>query len=339
MGKETKVVSYSTPAATSHPPKKLVSEGDVDASFVFYDRIEIGRHREGAEASGVLLIKDQTVSSRHCIITQEPDGRCYVRDTSRNGTRLDGRRLSPNLKTEVKVGQVLSVGMEQNLRLEGEHPTQPEAVQTGSIGTLGVSQPTSVTVVVADIRDYTVLVQRAPSSALQESVGRVFGRLEKAVVELGGTLKEYQGDALFAFWEEDATGSHAVGSHAVGACRAALNLHRLAQELAEDRSVWQVEDFPLRMDWALATGPVVITGYGDENALGLSMVGESVVLAFRIEKFADEATGSIVVCPVTRKMASKSFKFKNLGLRKAKGFDAPQRLYSLVSEKKRRGDS
>ena len=329
-----KITSYQAPPVTDRPAKRLVVDGgDDDAeSFTFFDRIEVGRFKEDRRASGVLLVKDPTISSRHCVITQEEDGRCFVRDASRNGTRLDGRRLSPNLKTELKIGQVVSVGRHLSLRLEGEHPARDNSVMESTTGTVGVSSPTMVTVLVGDIRSYTALVQRATSPALQESVGRVFQRLEKAVVELGGTLKEFQGDALFAFWEKSSKGDHAVD-----ACRAALVLHRLAIELAEDPAVWQVEDFPLRMDWALATGPVVISGYGSEGALGLSMVGESVVLAFRIEKFADDATGSIIACPVTREMASRSFKFKDLGSRQAKGFDKSHRLYSLVREKRRLG--
>lgn len=331
MSKEPEALSYSTPAATNHPEKRLVAVGGSDDgnSYTFFDRIEIGRFREDRMVPGVLLIKDQTVSSSHCTIIQELDGRCFVRDTSRNGTRLDGRRLSPNLKTEVKVGQVLSVGRDSGFRLEGERPVAVEANPQSTTGTMGLTNPTTVTVLVGDIRDYTVLVQQETSSAVQESVGRVFQRLEKAVVELGGTLKEFQGDAIFAFWEEGSKGNHAVD-----ACKAALELQKIAEELAEDSTVWQVEDHPLRMDWALATGPVVISGYGSEGALGLSMVGESVVLAFRIEKFADETTGSIIACPVTRKMASKSFKFKDLGSRQAKGFDSSHRLFSLVGEKR-----
>lgn len=332
MSDEMKITSYNAPPATDRPAKQLVVEGGGDdaQNFTFYDRIELGRFKEDRQAAGVLLVKDPTVSSRHCIITQEADGRCFVRDASRNGTRLDGRRLSPNLKTELKIGQVVSVGRHLSLRLEGEQPTQENSAVESTTGTVGVSNPTVVTVLVGDIRNYTALVQRVTSPALQDSVGRVFQRLEKEVVELGGTLKEFQGDALFAFWEEGS-----AGDHAVEACSAALVLHRLASELAEDPAVWQVEDFPLRMDWALATGPVVISGYGSEGALGLSMVGESVVLAFRIEKFADDATGSIIACPVTRKMASRFFKFKDLGSRQAKGFDKAHRLYSLVREKKR----
>jgi class 3 adenylate cyclase len=330
MNGDTQTASYRVPPATKHPAKTLVVADSLDrgASFTFFDQIEIGRYKEHREAPGLLLVKDPTVSSRHCVITQEPDGRCFVRDTSRNGTRLDGRRLSPNLKTELKIGQVLSIGKKLELRLEGEAPTWEPSKLVPEQGTVGVANSVPVTVLVGDIRDYTVLVQRASSSELQESVGRVFERLEQEVVELGGTLKEFQGDAIFAFWEAGSSTNHAVD-----ACAAALVLESLVGEIAEDDSIWRVEGFPLHMDWALATGLVTISGYGSEGALGLSMIGETVVLAFRIEKFADESTGPIIACPVTRTMACESFEFRNLGSKKSKGFDYSHELYSLVQEK------
>ena len=185
-----------------------------------------------------------------------------------------------------------------------------------------------VTVLVGDIRNYTTLVQHADPGSLQESVGRVFNGLEQTVVKLGGTLKEFQGDALFAFWEESS-----ARNYAEQACSAALELHRHATEIADDGAIWSVAGFPLRIDWALASGPVTIAGYGGDNALGLSMVGESVVLAFRIEKFADDATGAIIACPATRLMCADSFEFRDLGKKKAKGFEAPHRIYALVGER------
>lgn len=320
---------YRAPAPTSHRAKRLVPDQAPSGTegFVFYDRLEIGRFKEGREASGVLLVEEPTVSSRHCVITQDERGHCWVRDVSRNGTRLDGRRLSPNLRTEMKVGQVLTVADGASYRLAGDLPIDDSQERPIS-ETVGVSNPTLVTVLVGDIRDYTVLVQEAPSARLQESVGRVFGRLEREVVKLGGTLKEFQGDALFAFWEQTSGTDQAQE-----ACAAALELHRLAGELGRDPEVWSLEDHPLRLDWALATGPVVISGHGSDGALGLSMVGESVVLAFRIEKFADDVTGAIVACPQTREMARRKFRFRDLGTRTAKGFERPQRLYALTGRK------
>ena len=321
---------YTPPAPSNLPAKRLVTEGDTGSpsTFTFYDRIEIGREKRSDGAPGVLFVDDPTVSSRHCVITQDRDGRCYVRDQSRNGTRLEGRRLSPNLKTEIALGDRLSIGRFLTLILDGDGAESEVAdlsLEPSVSGTVGLSEMTVVTVLVGDIRDYTHLVQHTEPAQLQESVGRVFDRLEREVVSRGGTLKEFQGDAIFAFWEQGNNGCHAVQ-----ACSAALELEQIAQELARDHAVWNVAGHPLKMDFALATGPVNISGYGNEGALGLSMVGESVVLAFRIEKFANDHTGPIVVCPVTRQMADGHFVFKSLGTREAKGFDQSIEIYSLL---------
>ena len=64
------------------------------------------------------------------------------------------------------------------------------------------------------------------------------------------------------------------------------------------------------------------------------MVGESVVLAFRIEKFANKKTGPIIVCPITRNIADEKFKFRNLGRHQVKGFDEEHTLYALVKAKR-----
>ncbi len=322
---------YQPPEVLEYPGKWLVADGDhgPDGVFLFFDRIEIGRdHPTKPALPGKLLVDDSTVSSRHCVITQEPDGRCFIRDTSRNGTRVNGRRLTPNMSTEIEVGQVLTIGRSLQLRLDGK-PPDAHAFDGSITDTLGLGQTALVTVLVGDIRNYTTMVRMADGGALQASINRVFENLEREVESRGGTLKELQGDALFAFWERGPNGCHACA-----ACDAALHLQKIASQLAADPNVWSVPDFPLQMDFALATGMVTISGYGSDGALGLSMVGESVVLAYRIEKFADTKTGPIIACPITHEMAKQEFVFKDLGLRDAKGFDEPQQLYSLVKPKR-----
>lgn len=323
------LMSYHPPDVIDYPGKWLVAEGasGPEDVFLFFNRVEIGRFHEKRRLPGMLLVNDQTVSSRHCVITQEPDGRCFVRDMSRNGTRVDGRRLTPNLQTELELGQVLSIGRGLKLRLDGNPPAK-FSEESESSATQGIAERTLVTVLVGDIRNYTNLVRLVDTTELQESVNQVFSRLEAEVQELGGTLKEFQGDALFAFWEKEADESHAID-----ACRAALQLKKTVSRLGADPSVWRVAGHALNMDFALATGLVTISGYGNEGALSLSMVGESVVLAFRIEKYANKKTGPIIVCPITRKIVGDAFKFKDLGAHQPKGFDNEQNLYALVKEK------
>jgi pSer/pThr/pTyr-binding forkhead associated (FHA) protein len=66
----------------------------------------------------MLLVQDPLVSRRHCVLTRSPDGRCYVRDVSLNGTRLSGRRLVPNVETEIRPGGILTVAGSHHFMLD-----------------------------------------------------------------------------------------------------------------------------------------------------------------------------------------------------------------------------
>jgi class 3 adenylate cyclase len=302
-------------------------------------QLEIGRDEEGrASAPGLLLVRDPGISFRHCIVTQTPEGHCYVRDVSRNGTRLDGRRLVPNMEAEFRVGQTLDLGAGIQFVLQGEGAGGSALLATRG-RTETASKLTLATVLVGDIRDYTVLVRKAPTAELQRSVGRVFDLLTASVVEFGGTVKEFPGDAILAFWEGTFRGRMALS-----ACRAAIELDRLARRMAADPSIWALRDFPLRMDWALASGEVSIDAFGGATTIGLSMVGEPVVLACRLEKFATDQTGPVLTCPATRDMVARAtrelvangapapgetLEFVDLGVMQAKGFDNPDHVFAL----------
>lgn len=298
---------------------------DRERRFAFRHSLEIGRDEEGRKAvPGLLLIRDPVISRRHCILSRTPDGRCFVRDVSRNGVRLDGRRLVPNVETEIRPGQTLAVGTNHHFILDGDLGADTSTDNETEGGTIGAPGRTIATVLVGDIRDYTVLVRRVSPAALQRSVSRVFEILTAGVVQLGGTVKEYQGDAILAFWEGTLDGAQAIK-----ACGAALELDRIARRIAADSRVWQVRDFPLMLDWALATGPVLIDTFGGRRPQGLSLVGEPVVLAFRLEKLAGDHTGPILACAATQAMTGATFTFRDLGEMNAKGFDRADHVFAL----------
>lgn len=303
--------------------------------YAFSDRLEVRRDEgETSERPGVLFVGDATVSRSHCLFTYHEDGRCFVRDTSRNGTRVEGRRLVPNVDVELVPGQRVTLGQSCEFVVMFE---QSAAIAMEAGGTLSIPCPVVATILVGDIHEYTSLVRRAPSSELQQSVSRVFKVLTDAVTKSGGTVKEFQGDALVAFWE-----ARTLGEQGIAGCRAAIQADTLAQQLAHDRAVWLLDDFPLRIDWALASGPVLIDSFGHNQPAGLSMIGEAPVLAFRLEKFANEQTGRILTCRATRDMACHAFKFRDLGPMMAKGFDRPDHVFALegeLSQAERRGDT
>lgn len=318
---------YATAAAPDAALVHLVANaGTADAERVpFSSVLEIGRDELGREAHpGLLLVSDPWVSHRHCIIERSADGRWYIRDVSRNGTRVAGRRLVPNVESEICPGETFSIGS-HDFELDIQAAAAESVRQACACETDAAPTETIATVLVGDIRDYTVLVRRVSSTLLQRSVSRVFEILTSWIIERGGTIKEYPGDAVLAFWE-----GAPDGTQTSVACRAALELDRLARRVAADPTVWEVADFPLLMDWALATGPVLIHTFGGARPQGLSLVGEPVVLAFRLERLAGDDRGPILTCGRTRALAGTGFAFRDLGEVAPKGFDRRGHVYALL---------
>jgi adenylate cyclase len=299
------------------------------AEYPFLEQCVVGRKRGAStETEGRVRIADPAISGRHCVVRQGSDGKFFIRDESRNGTRVDGRRLVPNVEVEIFAGAKIEVARDHFLVLEVEAAAaaqQYDEEDTGATRAL-MNTVTEVTVLVGDIAGYTTLNQRYPAADVIQPVNRVFAELESVVNEYHGSIKEYQGDAMFAFWESDRADP---GWHTVQACHCALALQRRVAELGEDASIWTLKDrYPLSMEWALTTGEVIITALGGDRVLGMAMIGDCVNYAFRLEKLAGSETGKILVCQQTEAHARGQFAFRSLGVQEVKGRTAEE-VYAL----------
>jgi len=313
-----------------HPFALVADHATDEQRFPFTDRIEIGRYEPGAPAcEGRVLVADPTVSSVHCVIARGPEGRLFARDTSRNGTWIDDTRLIPNREQVIRPGQVLRVGAGTTLRLV-EDPAA-STVQTDSRrvtrGTVGLPTTQELALLVGDVRGYTSLLTSVPETELQAAVSGIFARLVTTIRSFGGQVKEYQGDSILAFWER-----RGDRSPAISACRAALALQRQVEDCASNGTSWPFPARPLRMDWAVTTGRVSVHVVGADRPEELSLVGEPVVLAYRLEKAANDQVGSLLACARTRAAAQDHFAFEDVGRLDLAGFDAPVHAFRLLGE-------
>jgi len=223
-------------------------------------------------------------------------------------------------KIEVQIGQSATIEVAQghSVILEiGEVGDEPwDGPATFGATQLDGPVETEVAVMVGDIAKYTVLSRQFPARDVAASVKGIFAELEPVITQFGGTLKEYQGDAIFAFWEFD---GKAPNQHAVQACRCALALRERVTVLAEDEDAWIFGgEFPLNMEWAIATGIVAITAVG-RRIPGLNMVGDAVNYVFRLEKLAGEQLGTILVSQSTEVRVRGAFDLRSIGMRSVEG--------------------
>ena len=285
----------------------------------FHHQIEIGR-MPGRDTSSeaYLPIDKPTVSRRHCVVRQSSLGQFFVRDVSANGTRVDGRRLLPKIEVPISQHATIEVAEGHSVILEIGEVAGEAWDGPATFGGTRVDGPaeTEVAVLVGDIARYTKLNRQFSAKDVAASVKRVFAELELVITEFRGTVKEYQGGAVFAFWEFD---GNAPDQHAVQACRCALALQERVTVLAEDEDAWMFRgQFPLNMEWAITTGIVAISPVGRERP-GLNMVGDVVNYAFRLEKLAGEQFGTILLSQSTEAMVRDAFDLRSIGEHSVEG--------------------
>ena len=298
--------------------------GTPDESTVrFSETLEVGRRRKNPRpVQGRLTFDDQRISRRHCVITRKFDGRWWILDLSRSGTWINNRRLVPNVEVELQSNIRIQVGDQVLLftALADPRASKPKGHQEDE-GTQASSGETEVTVLVGDIEGYASMTQTHDAEAVYSAVHGLFRALKERVVAHKGAIKEYQVDGLFSFWEDDLSRDHAKL-----ACRAALDLDAQVQQLAATPGYWPFDEYPLRVQWALATGDAVIRSMGSR----LAMVGDVVNYAFRLEKLAGSERGNILMCATTKARLGQRYQVACLGEIQVKGRKSAERVYRLI---------
>jgi adenylate cyclase len=143
-----------------------------------------------------------------------------------------------------------------------------------------------LTVLFSDIRNFTVISEKLTAEEVVEMLNSYFGKVCAAVLDEGGTIDKFIGDAIMVQFGAPV----AYADHADRALRTALRIQIVASEFAG----WMHERFPDRglPDFAVGvgvhTGPVVIGNIGSEQRTEYTAIGDTVNAASRIESVTKE---------------------------------------------------
>ncbi len=293
-------------------------------SILVQDRIYIGRTCTGVPVDRRILIAEPNVSRDHAVITFF-GGILTIKDTGRNGTRLNGVRITSSVEHPLKNTDVLEIGtltFHVASTPGHEHSFSGESA-TSETQTVALEE--YVTHLVADVRGFSTFSQHSHSSDVYEVMSEIFAFLSKAVHAHRGTVKDYAGDAIFAYWEH---GDKEASQQAVCACRAArkqlLDCNRLITSLSG-----QSDTGPLRIGWGISTGKVTLAHYGLRND-NVAVVGDSTNLAFRLSSLANKTlTSPIILCENTARLVTDTLSVTSVGHVHTKGRTGKEHVYSL----------
>jgi len=154
-----------------------------------------------------------------------------------------------------------------------------------------------LTVLFSDIRNFTVISEKLTAEEVVEMLNHYFGKVCAAVLDEGGTIDKFIGDAIMVQFGAPV----AYVDHADRALRTALRI----QAVAGDFAGWMHARFPDRglPDFAVGvgvhTGPVVIGNIGSEQRTEYTAIGDTVNAASRIESVTKELHCAILASDET----------------------------------------
>lgn len=183
-----------------------------------------------------------------------------------------------------------------------------------------------LTLYFADLAGFSGLAERLEPEALTELLNRYLSDMTEIILQEGGTLDKYEGDAIVAFWNAPLD----QPDHALRACRTALHCQRrIIERSVEYRSLGGSE---LRARIGIHSGEVVVGNMGSDARFNYSVLGDAVNLAARLEN-ANKAFGTqIMISQATWEKLPEPLPGREIGLLKVAGRNAAVRVYELSED-------
>ena len=195
-----------------------------------------------------------------------------------------------------------------------------ERLAAGEVG----QEELEVTVLFSDIRGFSTIAERLSAREIAEIVGRHLSAMAEIVVDHGGMIDKFQGDAVMAvFGAPDP-----LPDHAKRALDCAIAMQRRQAEL--NAQGWGTESVPtLDVGIGLNTGQVIAGAVGGGGRLEYTVIGDAVNVASRLQS---EAVGGEIVASASTIAACDDVSCEPMGARTVKGREEPVEVYRVLAD-------
>jgi class 3 adenylate cyclase len=179
------------------------------------------------------------------------------------------------------------------------------------------------TVMFADIRGFTALVESQPPEETIELLNEWYALMFDAINACGGVVNQMIGDGLMALFGAPLPLADCAGNAAAAALEMIDRIGQLnAQRAATGKP-------PIRIGIGIATGQVVAGYTGTERRATYTCIGDTVNLAARLETHTKVAGCDILIDPVTQRELGEGGRTQPLGAVPFRGLVAPVEIFAL----------
>lgn len=275
------------------------------------------------------VITDQCISRNHAIVQSTGVDEFFLIDLgSRNGTFLNGRRVS--IPVTLKNADLVTFG-----KTDVEFHSSSASRQTHALKVTADRETlTSVlherrlmSVMVVDMRDFTVLTRQLDEEMLSLLIGNWFRQAGDIIRDSGSWVDKYIGDAIMAIWfhgQEDVTNEELLQIF-----QAVNALYQMTDELSAQYPL----PFKLRIGTGINTGHAMVGNTGSDEHPDYTAIGDTVNAAFRLESATKEIGLDIALGETTYSYLSEFNEVQKLFHQykvMLKGYEQPTITYGIT---------
>jgi len=188
-----------------------------------------------------------------------------------------------------------------------------------------------MTLLFSDVQGFTGIAENYDAVGLTQLINDILTPITAEVLETGGTVDKYMGDALMAFWNAPLDDK----DYARHACLSALAIRRqigpLNDRLEEKARADGWAFVPVNVGVGLNTGECCVGNMGSDQRFDYSVLGDAVNLASRLEGQTRTYGVGIVTGELTKTLAD-DMAFLELDLITVKGKTIPERIFALLGD-------
>ncbi len=187
----------------------------------------------------------------------------------------------------------------------------------------------TMTAVFTDIRGFSTVSEKLSPEDLVRLLNQYLSGMSDVILDLKGTIDKYEGDAIIAFFGAPID----LPDHAERACRAAIKMKHIEQELNNRFLSEGISPTPLLTRLGINTGDMVVGNMGTERKMDYTIIGDAVNLAARLEGVNKQYGTWICVSEDTVSAAGGGFLFRQLDRIRVVGKSQPIRIFELAEER------
>ena len=193
--------------------------------------------------------------------------------------------------------------------------------------TLG-GESRELSIMFTDVRGFTAISEHYGKDVqgLTKIMNRYMTAMTAKIIENGGTLDKYIGDAQMAFWNAPLDDP----DHAKHAVRTALEMMESLDAFNDEITKEGIPAFGMGL--GINTGTVVVGNMGSSQRFDYTCLGDAVNLASRLEGQSKPYGVKIVLGPDTARQVKKDFSVAELDCIAVKGKTEGVKIYTLAPD-------